>query len=221
VTTDLWADQAEEVASLSQLIAPGMQAIVVRPDEVRAAGGFVRAGDHVNIVSSADLDRTATIALLKNPIGRELLGVADIFDDFVRLLPPELEAAEVEQVLDEVADAIPDTLQVTFHALQDVEVLAIGSVARGGPTAEEVAGEDETPIAGIEAVGSQLVTLEVSPEDAERVVFIFDYLRPWFTLISSQAPYETFETNGTTIDEIVGNILAERTLAILAPGESS
>jgi Flp pilus assembly protein CpaB len=220
VTTDLWADRTEEVASLSQLIAPGMQAIVVRPDEVRAAGGFVRAGDHVNIISSADLDRAATIALLKNPIGRELLGVADIFDDFVDLLPPEIEAAEVEQILDEVADAIPATVAITFHALQDVEVLAIGSVARGGPSAEEVAGEDGTPIEGVEAVGSQLVTLEVSPEDAEKVVFIFDFLRPWFTLISSDGPYETFESNGTTIDEIIGDIIQERTLAILG-GETS
>ena len=218
VTTDLWADAAEEVASLSQLIAPGMQAIVVRPDEVRAVGGFVRAGDHINVLSSVELDRTSTIALLKNPIGRELLGVSDLFDDFIDLLPPELEDGEIESILDEVVDAIPAVVRISIHALQDVEVLAIGSVARGGPTAEEVAGEDEVVIEGVESVGTQLLTLEVSPEEAEKVVFVFDFMRPWFTLISTtdvEDGYEPFVSDGTVLEDIVGDVLQERTLALL------
>ncbi len=99
VTTDLWADAEEEVGSLSELIAPGKQAIVVRPDEVKAVGGFVRPGDNVNIIVSAELSRQATIDLLKNPIGRDLLGVTDLFDDFTDLLPPETEGEIIEQTL--------------------------------------------------------------------------------------------------------------------------
>ena len=215
VTTDLWADAEEEVGSLSELIAPGKQAIVVRPDEVKAVGGFVRPGDNVNIIVSAELSRQATIDLLKNPIGRELLGVTDLFDDFTDLLPPETAPEVIEQTLDEFADAIPETVRIAFHALQDVEVLAIGSAARGGPSAEDVAGEDETVIAGVEAVGTQLLTLEVGSADAEKVVFIFDFLNPWLTLTSSAAPFEAFDTSGTTIDELLGDILERRTLEIL------
>jgi Flp pilus assembly protein CpaB len=215
VTTDLWADAEEEVASLSELIEPGMQAIVVRPDEVRAVGGFVRAGDNVNILASTDLSRQATIDLLKNPIGRELLGLTDLFDDFIDLLPPDFVDEQIEAAFDELAQAIPATVSISFTAMQDVEVLAIGSVARGGPSAEDVAGEDETPIEGVEAVGTQLVTLEVSPVDAEKVVFIFDFLRPWLTLTSSQEPYEPVTTSGIVIGDIVGDILDRRTQELL------
>jgi Flp pilus assembly protein CpaB len=215
VTTDLWADTEEEVASLSELIEPGMQAIVVRPDEVRAVGGFVRAGDNVNILASGDLSRQATVDLLKTPIGRELLGLTDLFDDFVSVLPPESTIEQIEAAFDEVAQAIPATVSISFTAMQNVEVLAIGSVARGGPSPEDVADEGETPIEGVEAFGTQLVTLEVSPIDAEKVVFIFDYLRPWLTLTSSVEPYEAFTTNGIVIADIVGDILDRRTQEFL------
>lgn len=215
VTTDLWADAEEEVASLSQLIEPGMQAIVVRPDEVRAVGGFVRAGDNVNILASTDLTRQSTVDLLKTPIGRELLGLTDVFDDFVRVLPPEFTAEQIEAAFDELAQAIPAVVSISFTAMQNVEVLAIGSVARGGPSPEDVADEGETPIEGVEALGTQLVTLEVSPVDAEKVVFIFDYLRPWLTLTSSQEPYEPFTTSGIVVADIVNDILERRTQEFL------
>ena len=215
VTTDLWADAEEEVGSLSELIEVGKQAIIVRPDEVKSVGGFVRPGDNVNILVSAELSRQATIDLLKNPIGRELLGVTDLFADFTDLLPPETEDEVIEQTLDELAEAIPENVRLAFHALQDVEVLAIGSAARGGPAAEDVADEGETVIAGVEAVGTQLLTLEVLPRDAEKIVFIFDFLNPWLTLTSSAGQYEVFETSGITIDELLGDIIDRRTLEIL------
>lgn len=231
VTTDLWADPEEEVASLSELIEPGKQAIVVRPDEVKAVGGFVRAGDNVNIIASAELSRKATIDLLRSPLGRELLGLTEIFDEFEQFLidnqPPgtpleeQLTEEEIEEAMDELVTAIPESIQLVFTAMQNVEVLAVGSVARGGPSAEEVAGEDETVISGVEAVGTQLVTLEVEPGDAEKIVFIFDFLRPWLTLTSSQEPYVDYVTSGTDISSLLGDILDRRTLEILGAGEET
>jgi hypothetical protein len=231
VTTDLWADAEQEVASLSELIEPGKQAIVVRPDEVRAVGGFVRAGDNVNIIASAELSRQATIDLLKTPLGRELLGLTETFDEFEQFLrdnqPPdttfedELTEEQIEEAFDELVIALPAIVQLSFTAMQDVEVLAIGSVARGGPSAEEVADEDETVIAGVEAVGTQLVTLEVGPEDAEKIVFIFDFLRPWLTLTSSQEPYVDYATSGIDLDALLGDILDRRTLEILGVGQET
>ncbi len=206
VTTDLWAEPAEEVASLSELISPGRQAITIRPDEVRAVGGFVRAGDGVNVIATLDVDRSTTIAFLRNPVGRDLLGVADEFNRFERLLPADLTGEQVEEVFDELASAIPETKTVTLTVLQDVQVLAVGSVARGGPSGEDAG---EAPEA-VEALGSQLITLEVTPEEAEQVAWVFENSSVWLSLVSSQVPYEPVPTEGITIEDIVGEVLDRR-----------
>ena len=217
VTTDLWAPEAEEVQTFSQLIEPGKQAIVVRPDEVRAVGGLLRPGDSVNMIGLITFDRSALIAFLANPIGRNLLGVSDLLDSYVASidLPPLLEgqseADQVEEILDELVRALPVNQQIAITALQELEVLSVGSITRGGPTPVVEEGEDEPP-GNVEALGSQLITLEVDADQAERIVWLFANAQPWLTLLPADTPYEPFESDGITIDEILGDIIQRRTL---------
>ncbi|MDH3396774.1 MAG: Flp pilus assembly protein CpaB [Acidimicrobiia bacterium] len=217
VTSDLFTAAAEEVQTFSQLIDPGMQAIVIRPDEVRAVGGLLRPGDRVNVIGLIDFDRTSLISFLANPIGRELLGVSDLLDSYIRSidLPPlpegQSDLEQVEEILDELVRSLPPQQQIVITSLQEIEILSVGGLTRGGPTPVTADG-DETPPENVEALGSQLITLEVTADQAERVVWLFSQAQPWLTLLPAEGAYEPFVSEGITIDEILGDLIERRTL---------
>lgn len=216
VTTDMWAAARDEVLTFSQLIEEGKQAIVVRPDEVRAVGGLLRPGDRVNAIGFMSFDRTSLINFLANPIGRELLGVADLLDSYIRSLnlpPPEegQSADDVEEaILDELVRALPTSQEIAFTALQEIEVLSVGPITRGGP--DPVTEDGDETIGNVEALGSRLITLEVEADEAERVVWLFTVAQPWLTLLPAEGAYEEITTEGITVDEILGEIIERRTL---------
>lgn len=216
VTEDVWAPVADEVLTFSQLIEEGKQAIVVRPDEVRAVGGLLRPGDRVNVIGIMSFDRTSLIDFLANPIGRELLGVADLLDSYIRSLnlPPPLEgqsADEAEEaILDELVRALPTSQEIAFTALQEIEVLSVGPITRGGP--DPVTEDGDETIGNVEPLGSRLITLEVEADEAERVVWLFTVAQPWLTLLPAEGVYEEITTDGITVEEILGQIIEKRTL---------
>jgi Flp pilus assembly protein CpaB len=215
VTTDLWAQPAEEAATFSELIEEGMQAISIRPDEVRAVGGFVRPEDRINMIATLTVDRSATISLLASALGRELLGVDDEFDAFLLALPPEQRDIEGAALLGELAIAIPPEVPVSFTALQNIKVLSVGSVVSNEQTSSDTPTDDEgNQIAPVEALGSQLLTLEVDADQAERIAWLFTNGNVWLTLLPTEGVYVPVETLGITIDEIIGDLIDERTLAI-------
>lgn len=215
VTTDLWAQPTEEAATFSELIEEGMQAISIRPDEVRAVGGFVRPDDRINMIATLTVDRSGTISLLASALGRELLGVDDEFDAFLFALPPEQRDIEGAALLGELANAIPAEVPISFTALQNIKVLSVGSVVSNEQTSSDTATDDEgDQIAPVEALGSQLLTLEVDADQAERIAWLFTNGNVWLTLLPTEGVYVPVETLGITIDEIIGDLIDERTLAI-------
>lgn len=215
VTTDLWAEPTAEAATFSELIDEGMQAISIRPDEVRAVGGFVRPDDRVNMIATLTVDRSATINFLANEVGRDLLGVDDEFDSFLLILPPEQREAEGAALLIELANAIPPEVPISFTALQNLSVLSVGSVVSNEQTSSDTATDEEgDQIAPVEALGSQLITLQVDADQAERIAWLFTNANVWLTLLPTEGTYVPVETLGITLDEIVGDLIDERTLAI-------
>lgn len=226
VTTDLWADAEDEVAKLSELITPGRQAISIRPDEVRAVGGFMRAGDHVNVLATIDVSRDSLVGFLKSPIGRQILGLDDEFDAYVQAyLDATFETQEEadaftleqeEQLIAELVEPLAGTVTVTLTVLQEIDVLAVASVARGETEPfddpDDPEGELVDPVA---TLGSELITLEVTPNEAEQLVWIFENARPWLTLISAEGTYEPIATDGVTLADIIGDRIDARTRALL------
>ncbi len=68
VTTDQWVELAEfEEASLSESIVSGKVAIGIQPSDVKAAGGFIRPGDRVNLLASATIEITDALSLYQYP----------------------------------------------------------------------------------------------------------------------------------------------------------
>ena len=215
VTTDLWAEPTEEAATFSALIEEGMQAISIRPDEVRAVGGFVRPEDRINMIATLSVDRSATINLLASALGRGLLGVDDEFEAFLLALPPEQREIEGAALLGELANAIPVEVPISFTALQDIKVLSVGSVVSNEQTSSDTATDaEDDQISAVEALGSQLLTLEVDADQAERIAWLFTNGNVWLTLLPTEGVHVPVDTLGITIDDIVSDLISERTLAI-------
>ncbi len=187
VTTDVWGDPVEAVASLSELIAPGMQAVSIRPDEVRAVGGFVRPGDHVNVIASAEVDLVDFIRLLRFPAARDIF-----FPGLQESLGYD------DEQMTELADALPTSISVSIFVLQDINVLAVGSDAAVSDDDTLVATDEET---GTATVGTQIITLEVDAVTAEKLVFTQEFLSTWLTLVP--AGFEPEVTPGAEFQDLV------------------
>jgi Flp pilus assembly protein CpaB len=187
VTTDVWGAAAEEVAGLSELIAPGFQALSIRPDEVRAVGGFLRPGDRINVIASTEVDMTAVIDALLSPAAR-----AVFFPD----LQANLGFTDEEMV--GFAESLPDQIRFTQFVLQDIRVLAVGPEAQGGPVVEP---DPETDEEGLPRQQGETVTVEVDAEQAESLVFVQEYLNTWLTLVPDD--YEPVETEGVVLDDLI------------------
>lgn len=184
VTTDLWGDPEDVVSGLSEVIEPGMVAISIRPDEVRGVGGFIRSGDNIGVIASGEIDLSVIIEGLRSPGGRAV---------FFPTLQEDLELDD-DQIV-ELADALPPKVQFSQIALQNVKVLAVGDEARDVEALQPDEGDEVT------VVGGQVLTLEVTPEQAERVAFIQEFLTQWIVL--EPIDFDPVVTDGAELEDII------------------
>ena len=195
ITTEQWVEVAElQTIRLSELIEPGSVAISLRPDEIAGVGGFVRAGDRVNIIAStaANLDNTKKI--LSDPIAREIF-----FPGLVRRLG--IDQFEEEQIV-AFFEALPTGFEYTASVMQEVDVLAVG------PEVRETGADS-----GLIPAGTQIFTLEVSATDAEKVAYLHQYLA--FHLALLPEDYQPETTPGVSLEDLFG---FDRLLPILEVG---
>ncbi len=182
---------------LSESIPQGKVAVSFLPDAASASGGFVRPGDRVNLVASASIDLTQSTALLQDPELRQiLLGEFAVPVD-EPVAPPAEEGAtdetEDQDPVTRLADTLPGSLDFTQTVLQDVEVLAVGPDTRPSPLGT-----------GLEPAGSQIVVLEVTPEQAEKIEFARQYTSVALSLLPSgeDTVYSPFDSRGIIIDDL-------------------
>ena len=201
VTTDQWVEiTVFEDVSLSEEITQGKVAVGIRPDEVGAAGGFIRPGDSVNLIASATLEINNFLQLLEDPVLREIV-LGEAFtgtDSGSQPTTTTGEDGETVVVVTEENDPIanlaqtfPDSLDFTQTILQDVEVIAVGDDTLPNRTGT-----------GLTPVGSQIVVLEVTPEQAEMIEFARQYTTVAMALLPSDVPYTPFESTGVTVDDL-------------------
>lgn len=196
LTTDLFVD-ASELASarLSDLIEPGRVAVSINPSQVASAGGFIKPGDRVNIVAAASFSLSQFVELLGDEDARELiLGIGSNSGSG---------APDVVQIPEDnittFAETLPAALDFVQTVLQDVEVLAVGTQVR-----------DATAGTGLAPVGGEIITLEVTPEQAERIIFAEQYTSVRLVLVPEG--YTPFESEGVIVDDLfslVDRLLAE------------
>ncbi len=195
ITTDQWIEIAAfEDVSLSESIKQGKVAIGIRPDDVGAAGGFIRPGDHVNLLASASVPINSFLQLLSDPELRELV-LGSGFADQPAPLPT---SGTGDDAGDEPVDSVtgfvatlPAQMDFTQTVLQDLEVLAVGA---------------DTPPnrigSGLEPVGSQIIVLEVTPQQAEQIEYVRQYTSVAMALLPADVPYTPFESTGVIVDDL-------------------
>jgi Flp pilus assembly protein CpaB len=216
ITTDHWVELAElQTILLSELISPDSVAISIRPDEVAAVGGFIRPGDKVNVIASTTANLDNIKKILADPVARELfypglirqLGIDDLIEEQIGqigigVLTAEEEAVLFEELLVAFFEALPTGYEFTATVMQEVTVLAVGPQVR-----------DAGITGGLEPVGAQIITLEVSPAAAERIAYINQYLSYHLALLPEGYQPETLP--GIALEDIFG---LERLMPILEVG---
>jgi Flp pilus assembly protein CpaB len=192
ITSSQWVELSVITKPLAEQIPSGKQALTVSTSNVQGVNGFVEAGDRINMIITLD------IAFSQLPVESD--GVT---------LPPE--GGE------DGAGTAETVVTYTRYVLQGIPVLAVGRNVRpeetddqtGEVPAEEPPADGETP-EGEEPVeeGNETVfTLEVTPEQAERIVYAFENGSMWLTLVP--ADFVEVETNGVVIDNLFGGDLVD------------
>lgn len=195
LTRSQWTEVTVDVIPLSEQIAPGNQAITVQTSDVQGVNGFVQAGDRINMIITLDIEF-------------DLIPI-----DGAPTLPPP-DGGGTDTGTDPEAEEETVVVTYTRYVLQGLNVLAVGRDVRpeedGDQTGEIDAGTS-TPADGEEAPAEEEVnttfTLEVTPDQAERIVYAFENGSIWLTLVPED--FVEVETDGVTIDNLFGGDLLD------------
>jgi Flp pilus assembly protein CpaB len=161
LTTEQWVELTADIKPLAERIPEGKQAITIGVDNIQGVNGFIEAGDRINI-----------IVTLTAPIEQ----IADDVIASETLTPEELQAlqAELEQGI------------ISRFVLQGLPVLAVGSEIRADEDADQTVTVTTVPVEGEaapEQIQTGILTLEVTPEEAERIAYTFATGTVWLTLV--------------------------------------
>ncbi len=183
LTSDQWVVITAQVVPLADKIPAGKQAITVSLDNERGVNGFVRPGDRVNVIVTLDVELRTTPADTGSG------------GDFVDSTDTGTQQQEQRE-----------TVTVTRFVLQGLPVLAVGQDIRP----EE--GDEQVEIAPIDPAAEEaqdatvgMLTLEVTPEQAERLAYSFEVGRTWLTLVPED--FVEVRTEGVTINNLFGDDL--------------
>lgn len=192
ITSDQWVELTVDITPLAEQIPSGKQALTVSTDQVKGVNGFIQPGDRINAILTIDIEFQL---LPENAPG---FGI------------PQEEPAEGEEQQEEESE----TVSLSRYVLQGIPVLAVDrdvrpqegerqEVAAPQPQAEgEAAAEGGQP-----AAPATVFTLEVDPEQAERMVYAFENGSVWLTLVPED--FVEVDTNGITIHNLFAGNLVE------------
>jgi Flp pilus assembly protein CpaB len=191
ITQSQWAQLTVNLKPLSELIPSGKQAMTISTDAVRGVNGFVRPGDLINLIITLDIEFNQI------PVDSPIFGVP------TEPTPPEGEAA---------ADETTETVTYTRFVLQGLPVLAVAQDVRaeegeGTPIVVPQVDATGAPIAEETQVIETIFTLEVTPEQAERIAFSFENGSVWMTLVPGD--FIEVDTDGVTIESLFAGDLVE------------
>jgi Flp pilus assembly protein CpaB len=185
ITTSQWVQLTVDIRPLSELIPSGKQAMTISTDAVRGVNGFVRPGDLINVIV------TIPIEFNQIPVDSPIFGIPS------QGTTPEGGTGEGGS----------ESVVYTRFVLQGIPVLAVARNVRP----EE---GSSTPVTTAPAEGeaadeaSQTVfTLEVTPEQAERIAYSFENGTVWLTLVPGD--FVEVDTKGVTIETLFAGDIVE------------
>ena len=194
ITTSQWAQLTVDLKPLSELIPSGKQALTISTDAVRGVNGFVRPGDMINLIITLDIEFTQI------PVDSPIFGI-----------PTETTAADGTG-----GEEASETVTYTRFVLQGLPVLAVAQDVRpeegeSAPVVTPTVDAEGNPVPADQAaeqIPQTVFTLEVTPEQAERIAFSFENGSIWMTLVPSD--FVEVETQGVTIESLfAGDIVSD------------
>lgn len=196
LTESQWTSITVDIIPLADEIPSGKQAMTISVDNIRGINGFVEPGDHINMIITLDIG----------------------FD----LLPEDFSGVTVDPttppVEGEAPAAEPETTVVTYtrYVLQNLPVMATGRDIRPDEDAPPTVEVDEETTTGTTPEGQPveedtgndtIFTLEVTPEQAERIAYAFENGSIWLTLVPDD--FVEVETTGVIIDNLFSGDLLD------------
>ena len=176
IVGDQWVPLTIDIKPLAEQIPSGKQAMTISVDDEKGVNGFIEAGDRINVIVTIDVELD---------LGNLAAGTTG---DFGTETDP---TAEAEVRL--------EALTISRFVLQGLPVLAVGRNIRpdaDAPTTVEVAVPAATAEETTE-VRVGLLTLEVSPEQAERLAYTMVNGSTWLTLVPTD--FVETPTDGITL----------------------
>ena len=193
LTTSSFADTRDLQQRLKDAIAPGKVAVSIEIDISSAAGGFIRPGDNVNIIASANLAPANFLEIISNQQLRDLLIELDIDPD--ALADEETDTgdtgATTTTIPGNLGSAIAGSYDITETILQNIQVLAVGEDTRPAPLESGL-----TPVAGV-------VVFEVTPQEAEFIEWTRQYSTVSLVLLPA-GDYVPYDAQPVVVDDIFG-----------------
>lgn len=191
ITQSQWAQLTVNLKPLSELIPSGKQAMTISTDAVRGVNGFVRPGDLINLIITLDIEFNQI------PVDSPIFGV-----------PTDTTGTEGAPAADQASESVT----YTRFVLQGIPVLAVAQDVRseegeGTPIVVPEVDATGAPVAEEEQIVETTFTLEVTPEQAERIAFSFENGSVWMTLVP--ADFIEVDTNGITIESLFAGDLVE------------
>jgi len=194
LTAAQWVAVTVDVIPLSEQIPSGKQAITISTSNVQGVNGFVEAGDRINMIITLDIE------------------FEQIPVDFGGVTLPDA-GTGADDGTTETAETQTVVVTYTRYVLQGLPVLAAGREVRpdedAPPTVDagtdEIEGEEAAPAE--DPANSTVFTLEVTPDQAERIVYAFENGSIWLTLVPTD--FVEVETDGVVIDNLFGGDLIE------------
>ncbi len=193
LTTDQWVELTVDITPLAEQIPSGKQALTVSTDQVRGVNGFIQPGDRINAILTIDIE----FELL--PESAPGFGI------------PDEDPEEGEEAAEEESEVV----SLSRYVMQGIPVLAVGRDVRAqeGERQEVTVTEGEGAEGATEGGGGEaaapatVFTLEVDPEQAERMVYAFEHGSVWLTLVPED--FVEVDTSGITINNLFEGDLVE------------
>ncbi|MDX1469254.1 MAG: Flp pilus assembly protein CpaB [Acidimicrobiia bacterium] len=186
LTQAQWTSVTVEIIPLSEQIPSGKQALTISTGAVQGVNGFVEPGDRINMIITLELDFDLI------PVDFEGVTLAD--PD----APDTTEPGAQENVV----------VTYTRYVMQGIPVIATGREVRPDEDADapvDVPDPDAPPAE--ETANETIFTLEVTPDQAERIVFAMQAGSIWLTLVPLD--FVEVETDGVLLDNLFGGDLIE------------
>jgi len=193
-----------EEQSLSFRIKQGMRAITLPVDRYTGVGGAIRKGDRVDVIASfeaGDLeDASLPIGIALSP--EETARIEELTGLDLGAGPKETPGQTTTTVPGQttVTEQAPVFAPISKMVLQQVEVLAIDPLLEsdtggGGGGVFSGGGNQEVP-------NMPVITLMVTPADAEILVFVQEFGSVWFTLVPAEDT-TAVETTGRVLHNVL------------------